>query len=533
MMGISYDGGIGSIKPIGKGTSRDQKYIITTSEGRKFQLRLSGIDAFEHTKEVASLLKALAAKDIPAQRLIDFGAGDGKVYLAMEWCEGKDAEAVVPALPAQEQYDLGLHAGKILRKVHSMPVPDQHDNWADRIELLTRQRIQDYKSSGYHFDGDEVAIKYLEDNALLVRYRPQSLRHSDYHFSNIVVSEEKALTLIDWDCCGYGDPWEEFQQTAWIVAASPLFAIGQLHGYFDGDPPAEFFPILAFYMASCAIWSIPWCEANKKEYVEYMIARATDTVKWFDKFARVCPSWYIPAGTIDANTAVDKGRHIKEDSDMPFDFLGESQGLAAKKAQAKKELDEKLAEEERRRQEEKRIAAEWARKWSESGVSERDIIVQPCPLEYQEVIDGVFPHLRFPAPMFFALAPDGTYRIHHVAAGSASNCSAFIIEASYTASSGKSSSTYTDEVWILSNRYMRIVSEGAGLASPDGLRQWFVNWGSEGMPATNYEKRIAAKTTTPQGQTQAQRWAAQGLCIHCGGKISTWSNKCKSCGRYR
>ena len=46
------------------------------------------------------------------------------------------------------------------------------------------------------------------------------------------------------------------------------------------------------------------------------------------------------------------------------------------------------------------------------------------------------------------------------------------------------------------------------------------------------EKRKAAELElTVRQERQSQQWASQGLCRHCGGKLSIFSRKCKSCGR--
>ena len=40
------------------------------------------------------------------------------------WIEGEDAETAVPLLADARQYALGLEAGRILKKIHSIPVPE-------------------------------------------------------------------------------------------------------------------------------------------------------------------------------------------------------------------------------------------------------------------------------------------------------------------------------------------------------------------------------------------------------------------------
>jgi serine/threonine-protein kinase len=57
----------------------------------------------------------------------------------------------------------------------------------------------------------------------------------------MIVSPEGELRIIDFNRSDDGDPWEEFNRIVWSAAVCPHFATGQIHGYFDGNPPDEFF----------------------------------------------------------------------------------------------------------------------------------------------------------------------------------------------------------------------------------------------------------------------------------------------------
>lgn len=517
MVGVYYDGIVGNVEILEKGTSDAKKYKVNTSNGSKYLICVYDFIYIERVKKVAGLLKRLKTEGIPTQKLVDLVAFESlrKVYLVLEWCDGADAFAVIPSLTEAEQYNLGVQSGKILKKIHSLHIPGQDDHWANKITSQTRERIQEYKESGFRFDGDEAVIKYLEENIILVKDRPQSLRHGDYHFGNIIVSREMSLTIIDWNACGYGDPWEEFQQMAWFAAVSPLFAIGQLHGYFKGDPPIEFFPILAFYMASCAISSIVYAGSQAEQILEYMILRGKDTVMWFERFKSLYPNWYIMQERINnillstdtkeniSMAIEDEVKALKEEREKRTREQAEA-AAEAKRIALKKEADRKALE----------------KAWNESGFTHDDFVVVPCPPKYKNLIDEVYGYLRFSVPMIFGSAPDGTMRVRMVKEGEKPNCSGFIIESTRWESSGSGKDSYsysvTDRVWILNNKYFY----ESGF-SPTELRQWFVSWIADGMPKTEWEKE----------REKIQMWKRQGLCPHCGGKRSFWSGRCKQCDR--
>lgn len=514
MGGIFYDGIVGNVEILEKGTSDEKKYKVHASNGSEYLICVYDFINIEHVKKVAGLLKMLNTEGVPTQKFVDLVASESlrKVYLVLEWCDGADAFAVIPTLTEADQYNLGVQSGKILQKIHSLHIPGQDDYWTNRITNQTRERIQQYKESGYRFDGDETVIKYLEENIILVKDRPQSLRHGDYHFGNIIVSREMSLVIIDWNSYGHGDPWEEFQQMAWFATASPFFAIGQLHGYFNGDPPIEFFPILAFYMASCAISSIVYAGNKAEQIIEYMILRGKDTVIGFDSFRNIYPNWYIMRERINS---ILLSTDTKENQAMSIeDDVKEEQ-------RRRREVAEAAAEATRRAKDAEAARQALDKAWNESGFTRTDPIAVPYSPEYRKLIDEVDKYLRFSVPMIFGPAPDGTMRVRIVKGREKPNCSGFVLEHSYDAGSGKSSYWVTARIWILNNRYIH-VSEENGFFDPISLRKWFVSWIADGKPTTEWEEK--------EGMTK-KKWKEQGLCTYCGGQRSFWSGRCKQCGR--
>ena len=188
---------------------------------------------------------------------IEFGTCEDGVYILESWIDGEDAEEAIPMLPETEQYVLGLKSGEILRKIHFLPAPDTQEEWATRFNRKTNIKIQKYHECGLRFEGDDRVIEYIENNHHLLENRPQSFQHGDYHIGNIML-EKGELRIIDFDRFDFGDPWEEFNRIVWYAAVSPHFASGQLRGYFGGEPPIEFFRLLAFYIASNTLSSIYW-----------------------------------------------------------------------------------------------------------------------------------------------------------------------------------------------------------------------------------------------------------------------------------
>jgi len=78
------------------------------------------------------MMKQVAALGVPMSQPIDFGICDnGKsVYSLLTWCDGEDAETILPRLTETEQYVLGIKSGDILRLAHSIPALKEQEEWS-------------------------------------------------------------------------------------------------------------------------------------------------------------------------------------------------------------------------------------------------------------------------------------------------------------------------------------------------------------------------------------------------------------------
>jgi len=206
-----------------------------------------------------------------------------------------------------------------------------------------------------------------------------------------------------------------------------------------------------------------------------------------------------------------------------------------------------LQEERERRKREQTEAAARARKkaeeaearkqalekaWNESALTRNDTIVIPRPSEYKDLIDELVDddYLRFSAPMICGKAPDGTVRARIVDQKERSNCGGFVLEfEEHWSTGGKNadSGTRTYTMWILDNKYI-YMSGHYKLFNPKGLREWFVSWIADGKPETEWENKWKRER---EEKEKIKRWKKQGLCTYCGGERSSWSGKCKQCGR--
>lgn len=303
------------IKPIKKGWSSDKKYYVETLTDEKLLLRIADISEYDKKKSEFEMMKMLA-ECVPISQPVDFGiCNNGKsVYTLFIWCDGEDAEIVLPKMTETEQYVLGVKSGRILREIHNIPAPNEQEEWETRFNSKTDSKIKNYYDCGMKIEDDDKIIGYIEANRHLLEGRKQCFQHGDYHVGNMIISPEGELRIIDFNRSDYGDPWEEFNRIVWSATVSPHFATGQLNGYFNGRPPAEFFSLLAFYISSNTLSSIPWAIPFGEHEVTVMKTQAKDVLTWFDGMNNPVPTWYL------ANFYIQYINNIPYKLKSPFDF---------------------------------------------------------------------------------------------------------------------------------------------------------------------------------------------------------------------
>ena len=108
----------------------------------------------------------------------------------------------------------------------------------------------------------------------------------------MMVDKSGQLVIIDFDRDDYGDPWEEFNRIVWCAQATPHFASGMVDGYFGGNVPTEFWRLLALYIASNTLSSLPWAIPFGEREITTMKNQAAEVLAWYDQMNNPIPTWY-------------------------------------------------------------------------------------------------------------------------------------------------------------------------------------------------------------------------------------------------
>ena len=279
--------------PIDKGWSGDQKYCALTADGSKYLLRISPIDRYAHKQHEYKNMIEVAALSIPMCQPIEFGTCAEGVYTIHSWIDGTDAEETIASMDADTQYRYGWDAGQILAKIHTIPVPADVPDWETRFNVKIDRKITMYKECELKFEnGGDAFLDYLARNRHLLRDRPQSYQHGDYHIGNMMIDQDGILTIIDFDRNDFGDPWEEFNRIVWCAQAAPAFATGMVDGYFMKEVPMDFWKLLALYICSNTLGSLPWAIPYGEGEIQTMRKQAAQILAWYDDMKKVVPSWY-------------------------------------------------------------------------------------------------------------------------------------------------------------------------------------------------------------------------------------------------
>ena len=278
---------------IEKGWSGDQKYCAVTADGQKYLLRISTIDRLERKRREYEKMSEVAQLGISMCMPVEFGTCDEGAYSIQSWIDGVDAEEIIMAMDTDTQYRYGWDAGQILAKIHTIPAPIDAPSWETRFNAKIDRKIAMYENCELKYEsGGDAFLDYLACNRHLLKDRPQSYQHGDYHIGNMMVNNDGVLTIIDFDRDDFGDPWEEFNRIVWCAQAAPAFASGMVDGYFGGKVPMEFWKLLALYICSNTLSSLPWAIPFGEGEIQVMRKQATQVLEWYDGMKNVVPTWY-------------------------------------------------------------------------------------------------------------------------------------------------------------------------------------------------------------------------------------------------
>ena len=295
MFGINDSSNWLTCEKITKGWSSDEKYKIVTDYGQTLLLRISDISAYDYKKKEYEIVEKYSKLGFAMSQPLDFGVcNEGKnCYMLLSFVEGKDLEEALPELSEKEQYLLGREAGKILKKIHSIPVDECDIPTQTKRERKLYQLSRYEDSANLRVADDEVAIEFVKNNINLIWKENPVYQHGDFHPGNLIYMPDGQIGVIDFNRWEVGDPYEEFYKLeSFGIEASVPYSIGQIDAYFDNEIPNDFWGALAVYCAQAALFSIKWAEQFGQKDVDGMLERCKRAFENYDNFNSIIPKWY-------------------------------------------------------------------------------------------------------------------------------------------------------------------------------------------------------------------------------------------------
>jgi len=281
-----------NITKLVKGWSLDYKFIVTNKLSQSFLLRLTEISNFNHVQMEFDTLNTLSSPNISTPIEIGISLDKLYCYTLYHWIDGEDTSDCIQQSPKNDQYKLGIESGKLLRKIHQIPIAQPAISWEEHYTKKINRKIEHLNNCPLKLENSDIYLEFINKSIHLLKGRQYTFHHGDFHIGNTLIKSNGEVSLIDFNRHDIGDPWEEFNRIPFSVELSPEFATGCIDGYFNHQIPDEFFPLLALYTSVNQISALPWAVAYGEKEIDTMRRLSRQTLEWYDNFTTTIPKWY-------------------------------------------------------------------------------------------------------------------------------------------------------------------------------------------------------------------------------------------------
>lgn len=283
------------IQSINKGFSKDEKWKVELPNDLKYFIKVSDICHAKHKKVAFNYMKKLSLLGAPVPSTVCAVElqKEGKYIEITEFVDGSDAEEILSTLYSQEQFEIGKQAGEALKVIHSIQSDRQEKTWGPYIIKKYNNYLKEFEKLEVKYFSLDTAIKYIDSHLHLLENRPIHFLHDDFHPANIIIHSKRLKVILDFDQYEWGDPIYDFHNIALYTRnISVPFAIGQIQGYFKGNPPSSFWELYTTYVAMVFVSDIVWSIKNTPNHINQMIERLNTVLDDHENFANSIPSWY-------------------------------------------------------------------------------------------------------------------------------------------------------------------------------------------------------------------------------------------------
>jgi aminoglycoside phosphotransferase (APT) family kinase protein len=280
---------------ITKGFSFEEKWKVTLQNKKSIFIKIYHLDKKEFAYEIYTHLQKFYNLHVPVQLPIQFVEIPEESICAqvLTWVEGKDGEEILPSFSNEEQYQCGIQAGKALQTLHTVVQEEMGETWKTYRLNKYKRYMNMIKEEGYIYSYLDKIDEFVEKYCHYLDNRPLHFLHDDFHPSNLLFENHHFTAVIDFDRFEFGDPYHDFHKMALFSRSiSVPFSVGQIHGYFNGEPQNEFWIYYALYAALIIPSDIVWSHKVTPNNINEMWNRINQIVSDHQEFTSHVPTWY-------------------------------------------------------------------------------------------------------------------------------------------------------------------------------------------------------------------------------------------------
>jgi len=297
--------GYTAVRSIPKGFSFERKYLLSCSDTERYLLRIASLSdpgTLPYKQAEFEVVRRLRNYSSLVPGAHAFGVSDdgSLCFMLLDFVEGTDGETALGGLAAQDQYRLGVQAGKELKRLHAMPAPADLPDWSGAVSAKYARKAAAFDAQGLRLPGIDRArlSRYIRENIPCIHGAGRTFLHGDYHPANLIVHDGRLTGIIDFNRYDWGDPVHDFLKTAFFTRAISIpFSVGQIDGYHEGSVPSLFWKKYAVYCALTLVPDLLWAHdyASKCGFPDEIgrsEARVQQVYADHEGFTTDVPGWY-------------------------------------------------------------------------------------------------------------------------------------------------------------------------------------------------------------------------------------------------
>ncbi|AZN42721.1 phosphotransferase family protein [Paenibacillus albus] len=285
-----------AVSQIHKGFSYDGKYLIyENSDKPTYVLRTASINQSEQKRLEFETLGRIHQLGVRTSEPVEFGTIEELelCYMVLRYVVGEDALEKLPSMSTNEQYEVGVAAGRELRMMHELEASAELEQWSTRRIAKHNRQMEEYYRCGVKLPEEEAVIAFIDKHLPLLEDRPNRFQHDDFHPANLLIHHGAYAAAIDFNRYDWGDPYHDFFKIAYFSREVSIpFSIGQIDGYFDNIIPGNFWNLYALYAAMTIFGTITWTLKVVPKDINSMMDRIRTLLDDHQNFTSSMPTWY-------------------------------------------------------------------------------------------------------------------------------------------------------------------------------------------------------------------------------------------------